>query len=105
MLWPGTGSLANSLFLRRLRVKEVWERKLLCKHGGFCLCVWSLPCVHVISIQCLGACVSPGGRSRSPGFQAAQKIVRLGLHPGPSLANYVAWVQSFDLTDTPCPHL
>lgn len=32
-----TGSRETNLFLRRLRVKEVWERKLQYKHRGFCV--------------------------------------------------------------------
>lgn len=54
MAWAG--SWETSLLLRRLKGEEVWERKLLCKHRGFCLCTWGLPGVYITFCQHLCAC-------------------------------------------------
>lgn len=66
MPWPGAGSPATSLFLRRLRVEKVWERKLLCKHGAS---VWGwgwLPCLCVIFSQCPCACAEARSKEQGP---------------------------------------
>lgn len=39
--------LGNLLWLKASQIEEVWERKLLRKHRGCCLCAQGLPCVCI----------------------------------------------------------
>lgn len=47
------GDPETSLLLRLLRAEEVWERKLLCKHRGFCLYTCSRAVQKNSSHECL----------------------------------------------------
>lgn len=58
------GSQETSSLLRRLRAEEFWERKLLSKHRGFCLCAWALPCMCITFHQRPCTCAEAAWREQ-----------------------------------------